>query len=69
METLSLAVHGMTCGGCVASVTRLLKAIPGVDDVEVSLHPGQARVTFDPARANAAALRTAIEDAGYAVGA
>ena len=33
MEKLSFNVEGMTCGGCVASVTRVLKAVPGVSDV------------------------------------
>lgn len=65
METMTVEVHGMTCGGCVASVTRVLKAVPGVADVSVTLHPGRATIAYDPARANAAMLRTAIEDAGY----
>ncbi len=67
METISINVQAMSCGGCVASVTRALKAVPGVDDVAVTLSPGVASVTFDPARTGAAALRTAIEDAGYDV--
>ena len=67
METISLKVQGMTCGGCVASVTRVLKGIPGVSDVGVTLQPGVANVTFDPARTGSAALRAAIEDAGYDV--
>jgi len=69
METVTLNVQGMTCGGCVASVTRVLKAVPGVSDVAVALNPGSAQVTFDPARATVPALREAIENAGYAVGA
>ena len=69
METITLDVKGMTCGGCVASVTRVLKALPGVDDVAVTLNPGAAKVTFDPARTGAPALRAAIEDAGYDVAA
>ena len=67
METITMKVDGMTCGGCVASVTRVLKAVPGVADVEVTLQPGAAKVTFDPARTGAPALRTAVEDAGYDV--
>jgi len=67
METITMNVKGMTCGGCVASVTRVLKAVPGVTDVGVTLSPGTAKVTFDPAKTQAAALRTAVEDAGYDV--
>jgi copper chaperone len=67
METVSLNVQGMTCGGCVASVTRVLKAVPGVADVAVTLQPGVAKVTFDAGRTGPPALRAAIEAAGYDV--
>lgn len=67
METIALKVAGMTCGGCVGSVTRVLKAVPGVTEVVVQLTPGHAEVTFDPARTAPAALKSAIEDAGYEV--
>ena len=67
MESVTLNVQGMTCGGCVASVTRVLKAVPGVSEVAVTLQPGAANVTFDPARTQPAALRAAIEDAGFDV--
>jgi copper chaperone CopZ len=33
----------------------------------VTLQPGRADVTFDPARTNVQALRDAIETAGYGV--
>jgi len=69
METVSLNVQGMTCGGCVASVTRVLKAVPGVTEATVTLQPGVARVTYDPALTGGVALRSAIEDAGFDVGA
>jgi copper chaperone len=67
MENVTLNVQGMTCGGCVASVTRVLKAVPGVSEVAVTLEPGVANVTFDPARTQATALRAAIEGAGFDV--
>ena len=67
METVNFKVEGMTCGGCVAGVTRVLKALTGVDEVAVTLTPGAARITFDPARTNPPALRAAIEGAGYDV--
>ena len=67
MENVTLNVQGMTCGGCVASVTRVLKAVPGVTEAAVTLQPGVATVTYDPARTQPAALRAAIEDAGFDV--
>ena len=67
METITMNVKGMTCGGCVASVTRVLKSVPGVAEVAVTLDPGAATVTFDSGRTSAPALRNAVEDAGYDV--
>ena len=66
---MTLKIEGMTCGGCVASVERVLKAVPGVVATKVQLSPGLAEVSFDPARTGVAALRTAIEEAGYAIAA
>jgi copper chaperone len=57
----------MSCGGCVANVTRVLKATPGVADALVRLDAREATVTFDPARIDAQALKSAIENAGYDV--
>jgi copper chaperone len=69
METVTLKVEGMTCGGCVASVTRVLKSTPGVNDAVVKLDSRSATVTFDPTRTSVPALKSAIEGAGYAVAA
>ena len=67
LETTRIDVSGMTCGGCVASVTRVLKAVPGVRDATVDLHAGIATVTYDAARTNVPALKAAIVEAGYGV--
>jgi len=66
METVILKVDGMSCGGCAASVTRVLKATPGVSDAVVELAAKRATVTFDPARTSVPVLKSAIDDAGYA---
>ena len=67
MNEIILSVTGMTCGGCVNSVQKVLAALPGVQRVEVTLSPGQARVTYDPARIDGAALVQAVIDAGFGV--
>ncbi|MDA0190421.1 MAG: heavy metal-associated domain-containing protein [Proteobacteria bacterium] len=65
MEEIVIGVGGMSCQGCVRNVSGVLEALPGVTRVEVSLEAAQARVSFDPARTGVAALRQAIEDAGF----
>ena len=67
MSEIVLSVSGMTCGGCVKSVTKVLTALPCVLSAEVTLTPGQARVTYDPARVDRAAMVQAIVDAGFGV--
>jgi copper chaperone len=67
MDEIILSVTGMTCGGCVNSVQKVLLALPGVQRAEVTLTPGQARVVVDPARVERAALVKAIVGAGFGV--
>jgi copper chaperone len=67
MNTIQLSVTGMTCGGCVNSVKKVLAALPGVQNVDVTLEPGQANVEYDPAKIAPAAMIQAVIDAGYGV--
>lgn len=64
-DTTRYTVTGMTCGGCVASVQKVLSALPGVQTVEVTLTPGHARVVYDPARIDRDVLIKAVVDAGF----
>jgi copper chaperone len=65
METIDLKIEGMTCGGCVKSVTRVLTGVAGVASADVSLEEGRARVTFDPGKAGIDALKQVVERAGF----
>lgn len=67
MQTVELKVEGMTCQGCVKSVTRTLSGVAGVANVEVSLADSRARVTYDPAKAAVADLKRAVAGAGFEV--
>lgn len=65
MQTLILNIGGMTCGGCVKSVTRILENAAGVVKAEVSLENQNAVIEFNPAKTDAAALIEAVEDGGF----
>ena len=65
--TTTLKIGGMTCGGCVAAVQRVLGALDGVGRAEVSLEKNEATVEYEPARVTPDDLKAAIEDAGYEV--
>jgi copper chaperone len=69
MQTISLNVSGMTCGGCEERIARALRRIPGISAIEADHRSGAVRVIFDPARVSDDAIRAAIERAGYEVAA
>ncbi len=58
-------VEGMTCRHCVASVQEEVGEVPGVQDVAVDLASGRVDVTGSDI--DDAAVRAAVEDAGYRV--
>ncbi|HWH28941.1 MAG TPA: heavy-metal-associated domain-containing protein [Mycobacteriales bacterium] len=64
MTTTTYTVSGMTCGHCVSSVTEEVSEVAGVTDVQVDLDSGRMVVTGD---ADAAAVKAAVEEAGYTV--
>jgi copper chaperone len=59
-------VTGLTCQHCVAAVTEEVCKLDGVLDVQVDLAAGRVRITSGQPL-DAAAVRTAIEEAGYEV--
>lgn len=44
--THTYKISGMTCDGCVAKVSHLLKQLPDVNDVQINLEAGEADVTM-----------------------
>jgi len=62
MEATTIKVTGMTCGHCVASVTKALQKVPGVESADVSLDKAQAIVKGS---ADAQALIAAVREEGY----
>lgn len=67
METITLDVKGMSCGGCVNSVKRVVSPIPGVEQIDIALESGKVSVRYDPTQAQPDQFRSAIRDAGYQV--
>ncbi|WP_433075971.1 heavy-metal-associated domain-containing protein [Dactylosporangium sp. CA-139114] len=59
-------VTGMTCSHCVNAVTEELGRLEGVSAVAVDLPTGAVTVTSDRPL-DPAAVREAVDEAGYAV--
>ncbi len=66
MTTETYTVTGMTCGHCAASVTEEISELAGVDNVDVVVETGAVTVT-STAPLDPAAVRAAVEEAGYAM--
>jgi copper chaperone len=60
-------VNGMTCGHCVLSVREEVGEVDGVEAVDVDLESG--RMIVSGAGLDDAAVRAAVEEAGYEVAA
>jgi copper chaperone len=60
----TFTVSGMTCGHCRSSVVNEVLQVPGVRAVDVDLDSGVLTVRGE---ADDAAIRKAVDEAGYAV--
>ncbi len=63
-QTIQLAIQGMHCAGCVATVEQALRKLDGVRDASVNLILGQAVVACE-ASIDPAALQRTVAAAGY----
>lgn len=64
METLQLAIDGMSCGHCVKAVRAALEGLNDVEVVDVQI--GAATVRYDGAHQRPEAIAAAVTDEGYA---
>lgn len=63
--TVTLDVQGMTCGGCVLGVRKVLEKLPGVTKADVRYETHQAVVTYDPAKVSVKQMIAAIATLKY----
>jgi copper ion binding protein len=68
VQTVNIPVDGMACMSCAARVKRTLKAIDGVQKVEVSLERREAAVRFQTDKVSPERLKSAIDALGYKAG-
>ena len=65
LQTVTLDVQNMSCAVCPITVKKALDKVPGVTSAKVDFDKKTASVTFDPDKANFAALTKATSDTGY----
>jgi len=66
-KTTTIHVKGMHCKMCSASVTKALKAVDGVQKVDVSFEKGTAIVDYDDQKVTEERLREVINSTGFQV--
>jgi Cu+-exporting ATPase len=69
IQTINLAVRGMTCANCARSVERKLASVPGVAKASVDLNAARAAVEYDPDLVKPEVLANAVRQLGYEVAA
>ena len=65
VDQLTYSVPGLSCGHCRAAITSEVEKVAGVASVDVDLDA--KRVTVGGAGLDDAAVRAAIDEAGYDV--
>ena len=65
LQSVTLAVENMNCGGCMGKIERVLQAEPGIVAARANLSTKRAAVSFDPARLSTARLVAILEEAGF----
>lgn len=67
MSTLdkTFTISGMSCGGCVNSLTRVLKTVPGIEPIKIEV--GKAQLRIDADRVTSQTVRDAVTRAGFEV--
>ncbi|AKD40165.1 TPA: heavy-metal-associated domain-containing protein [Pasteurella multocida] len=67
MQTVTLNIEGMHCGGCVKTVERVLNGLDGVTQVDVNLEHACATIQYDTNRVSIAQLIDVVENVGFDV--
>jgi Cu+-exporting ATPase len=62
-----VAVSGMHCAACAATIEKGLAKVSGVKQASVNFASGKAAIVYEPSRVNLAKIKDAISQLGYEV--
>lgn len=65
METVNLRLKGMGCASCATRIEEAINGVPGVSECSVNFGAEQARVKYNPKKADLEQIQQAVSDAGY----
>ena len=61
----TIVIDGMSCGGCVNGLTRVLSSVPGIEPLKIEV--GKARLKVDADVVTPAVIAAAVGRAGFTV--
>lgn len=64
-DMVTLRIYGMTCASCTSTVENGLRAMPGINDVAVSLATETAQINFEPGVIGPREMVDRIEEMGF----
>jgi Cu+-exporting ATPase len=67
LAEVDLPISGMTCNNCANTITRTLKRLDGVLDVNTSYASERTHLTYLPSMVELSDIKRAVRDAGYKV--
>ena len=65
METKTYTVNNVKCAGCAKSVTQLLSAIPGVEEVKVDAAKKTAVIQYNKDQVKESQFQQALADTNF----
>lgn len=68
VKSVTIPIEGMSCAACAARVKKTLKAIPGVQAVELNLEHRNAQVQYLDGQVSPERMVAAINQLGYKAG-
>ena len=67
LQKIQIAIEGMSCASCVATVEKSLKSLDGVKSAAVNLATETATIDYDEGLVNRIDFHQAVENVGYKV--
>jgi copper chaperone len=65
MSDKTYTIKGMSCGGCVNSLTRVLRSVPGIEPIKIEV--GTAQLRIDDTKVSSQTVKDAVDRAGFEV--
>ncbi len=67
MVTQQFDISGMTCSACAARIERVVKKLPGMEDVNVNLLKNSMKASFDENAVSPSTIIEKVEKAGFGI--